>query len=100
GGGKRLVNVEDPGRDAKEVSTLEMSLRLPGRDIVVPTEEDWAALETYVSASNPENPDSGEFYVKSSACTYRIKMDAAAAAGLNIEDELIPKAQPVNPRHR
>ena len=97
GGGKRLVNVKDPGRDAKELSTLEMALRLPGRDIVVPTEEDWAALETYVRASNPENLDSGEFYVKSSARTYRVQMDSATApaGGINIEEELIPKAKPV-----
>ena len=99
-GEKRIVTVEDPGRDATELTTLEMAIRLPGRDIVVPTAEDWAALETYVRASNPEAPDSGEFYVKSSKRVYRVRMDIATEpdAGLVPRDDdelLIPKAKPV-----
>ena len=62
------------------------------------SEEDWAALETYVRASNPEDPESGEFYVRGSSRIYRIKMDQATApaGGLGIEDQLIPKAKPLN----
>lgn len=97
-GGKRIVTVEDPGKDARELSTLEMAIRLPGRDIVVPTSDDWGALETYVVASNPEDPDSGEFYVKSSARIYRVKMTKAEGSSVGrdgLEDELIPRAKPV-----
>ena len=94
-GGKRIVTVEDPGRDAKELSTLEMALRLPGRDIVVPTEDDWAALATYVEASNPDDPDSGEFYVKSSARIFRVKMNKAGGVADGLEDGLIPRAKPI-----
>lgn len=94
-GGKRIVTVEDSGRNPKELSTLEMSLRLPGRDIVVPTADDWEALKTYVIASNPENPESGEFFVKSSSRMFRIKMDAAAGANDVPGDSEIPRARPV-----
>lgn len=87
--------MEDPGRDAKELSTLEMALRLPGRDIVVPTEDDWAALATYVEASNPDDPDSGEFYVKSSARIFRVKMNKAGGVADGLEDGLIPRAKPI-----
>ena len=96
--GKRLVTVDDPGRDAKQLSTLEMAVRLPGRDIVVPSGEDWVTLLTYVRASNPMQPDSGEFFVKSSSRVYRVIMqEASAAPGLQppSDDPVIPKAKPV-----
>jgi hypothetical protein len=96
-GGKRIVTVEDPGKDAEELSTLEMAVRLPGRDIVVPTVDDWEALKTYVVASNPQAPESGEFYVQVSARVFQIKMEEAAGNGsgpVDAEEGDIPRAVP------
>ncbi|MGI9239516.1 MAG: hypothetical protein ACR2RV_01870 [Verrucomicrobiales bacterium] len=95
-GGKKIVTVDDPGRNAKELSTLEMAVRLPGRDIVVPTADDWGALETYVTASNPDDAKSGEFYVKSSARIFRIRMNKIGGAGDGLDGGSIPRARPVD----
>ena len=94
-GGKRVVTVDDPGKDAKELSTLEMALRLPGRDIVVPTADDWHALETYVVASNPKDPQSGEFYVQNSKRIFLIRMKRATTPDDNASEGPIPRAKPV-----
>ena len=97
-GKRRIVEVKPPAKNAKQLSTLEMAVMLPGRDIVVPTEEDWIALQTYVRASNPEHPDSGEFFVQSSRRTYHLKMHKAVRPTSRIEDELVPRAKPVERR--
>ncbi|MFT5104408.1 MAG: hypothetical protein ACI8XO_003290 [Verrucomicrobiales bacterium] len=94
-GGKKIVKVEDPGKNHDQVTTLDLAIRVPGRDIVVPTEDHWGVLDTYVLASNPNNPGSGEFYVQSSKRIYRITMNAASSPDDGLEDGLIPKARPV-----
>jgi hypothetical protein len=93
--GKKIIEVKAPAKTTKQLSTLEMAVMLPGRDIVVPTIDDWGALQTYVLASNPENPDSGEFYVKSSARIYRIKMSEAVTPADGVEEGQVPRARPV-----
>jgi hypothetical protein len=94
-GGKRIVNVDDPGRGAKELTTLEMAVRLPGRDIVVPTTDDWEALQTYVLASNPGQPESDEFLVKNSTRVFRITMNEATSGRGGADAAEIPRARPV-----
>ena len=94
-GGKRIVNVDDPGRGAKELTTLEMAVRLPGRDIVVPTTDDWEALQTYVLASNPGQPESDEFLVKNSTRVFRITMNEATTGRGGADATEIPRARPV-----
>jgi hypothetical protein len=51
GGGKKIVKVEDRVGTMSQVTTLNWR-SVPGRDIVVPTEDRGGVLDTYVLASS------------------------------------------------
>jgi len=93
--GKNIIAVADPGRDARIVSPLEMALRFPGRDVVSPTLEDWSALQTYLTASNPSEPNSDVFYVRSSSRVFSVKMSPVTKKEADRPAGEVPRARPV-----
>ena len=47
--GKRLVAVRDPGAEAKVLPAAVAAARMPGRKVVVASEEDWKRILNYLS---------------------------------------------------
>ncbi len=47
--GKRLLAVRDPGREASDLPAAVAAARMPGRMVVVDSEEDWKRILSYLS---------------------------------------------------
>ncbi len=75
--GKRLLAVRDPGREASDLPAAVAAARMPGRMVVVDSEEDWKRILSYLSGGTGQVR--GEHCLISVGVhTYRLFVEALA----------------------
>lgn len=75
--GKVLVAVRDPGKDAVILSPVVAAARMPGRKVVVETEEDWKRILSYLSGGTGQ-VTGDHCLISLGAHTYRLFVEAIA----------------------